>query len=102
MTNIIVKTISKITVLDLMLWVMFWNHLCGSSPDNWSASCSANVFKLVEEDRLLEKVNCFWIIVHLEKHYHVCFEMKFDMFSVGTIIEMNRSNTKLSRILITF
>ena len=56
MTNIIIKTIIKITVLDPMLWVMYWNHLCGSGPDNWSVSCLVRVFKLVEEGRLLEKV----------------------------------------------
>ena len=56
MTNIIVKTITKITVPDPMLWVMLWSHPRGSSPDNWSASCSAKVSKLVKEGRLLEKV----------------------------------------------
>ena len=29
----------------------------GSSPDNWSASCSTKVSKLLQESRLLEKVS---------------------------------------------
>ena len=40
-----------------MLWVILWNHLRGSSPDNWSVSCLAKVSKLVEEGRRLEKVS---------------------------------------------
>ena len=52
-TNIIVKTITKITVPDPGLWVMLWNHPRGSNPDNWSAGCS----KLLEEGRFLEKIS---------------------------------------------
>ena len=56
-TDIIVKTITKITVPDPVLRVMLWSHPRGSSPDNWSAGCSAKVCKLVEEGRFLEKVS---------------------------------------------
>ena len=48
-TNIITRIILSITVPDPILCVMLWNHPRGSSPDNWSASCSAKVFKLLEE-----------------------------------------------------
>ena len=40
-----------------MLWVMLWNHPHGSSPDNWSASCSAKISRLVDEGRLLKKIS---------------------------------------------
>lgn len=56
-TNIIVKTITKITVPDPVLSVMLWNHPPGSNPDSWSASCSAKGSKLVEEGRCLEKIS---------------------------------------------
>ena len=56
-TNIITRTITNVTAPDPILWVILWNHLRGSSPDNWSASCSAKVSKLLEEGRLLEKVS---------------------------------------------
>ena len=73
-TNIITKTIINVTVPDPILWVMLWNHPRGFSPDNWPASCSAEVSKLLEEGRLLGKTLkiFFLIIVHLRKHYHVC------------------------------
>ena len=56
-TNIIIRTITKVIIPDPLLWVMLWNPPWGSSPDNWSASCSAKVSKLVEEGRCLEKVS---------------------------------------------
>ena len=56
-TNIITRTITNVTASDPILWVILWNHLWGSSPDNWSASYSAKVSKLLEEGRLLEKVS---------------------------------------------
>ena len=56
-TNIIVKTVTKITVPDPVLRVMLWSRPRGSNPDNWSAGCSAKVSKLVEEGRFLEKVS---------------------------------------------
>ena len=56
-TNIITRIIISVTALDQLLCVMLWNHPRGSSLDNWSASCSAKVSKLLEESRLLEKVS---------------------------------------------
>ena len=51
-TSIITKIIISIIVSDPILCVMLWNHPWGSSPDNWSLSCSAKVSKLLEEGRL--------------------------------------------------
>ena len=56
-TNIIPRIIISIIAPDPILYVMLWNHPQGSSPDNWWASCSAKVSKLLEEGRLLEKVS---------------------------------------------
>ena len=56
-TNIITRIIISIIVPDPILCVMLWSHLRGSSTDNWSASCSAKLSKLLEEGRLLEKVS---------------------------------------------
>ena len=55
--HITIRTIISITISDLILCIMLCNHPWGSSPDNWSASCSAKVSKLVEEGRLLEKAS---------------------------------------------
>ena len=57
------------------------------------------VFKLVEEGRRLEKFQIFpfAVIVHSERHYHV---NGLDLFPVvGTMIELNRSNTKLEKAM---
>ena len=56
-TNIITRIIISVIVPDPILCVMLWSHLQGSSADNWSASCSAKVSKLLEEGRLWEKVS---------------------------------------------
>ena len=56
-TNIIIGIIISIIAPDPILCVMLWNHPLESSPDNWSASCSAKVSKLLEEGKLLEKVS---------------------------------------------
>ena len=104
-TNIITRIIISVIAPDPLLCVILWNHPRGSSPDNWLASCSAKVSKLLEEGRLLEKVSkiSFCNNCTLRKHYHVCLAMKFDLFPiVGTTVEPNRGNTKLSRIPVTF
>ena len=56
-TNIITRIITSVVVPDPILCVMLWNHLRRSSPDTWSASCSAKVSKFLEKGRLLEKVS---------------------------------------------
>ena len=56
-TNTITRIIISVIVPDAILCVMLWSHLRGSSADNWSASCSAKVPKMLEAGRLLEKVS---------------------------------------------
>ena len=52
--NITTRIIISITTLDPILCTMLWNHPRGSSPDNWSVSCSAKLSRLLEEGRCRE------------------------------------------------